>query len=1016
MVWYFGLIIKMSPLKIRYASKVLADANMVEGTYPTTVEFPNPTFKLMEIRIVQGALPTNGDSWPPKESSGRRPAEMKRQAAARIVENERADDEALRAEITLRAAAPPPYPSPPAYVQRTEAAPEVEDVPNPAEVITIVDADDDDFAYDVAIPPGKSETEVIENLTVDWSGEQLMSPLQRSRSPKQSPGDRSQGSPYGMGSTAAEGTCTPTSAGGFGKVDASRTPALPKNNRREHVGELEERSTGHSDYRNTHDAQEQTRVEVVDHPQSRGINTRSPESSPAVLLRRTHNPYAGFRKVEADDAQIGPTLPRGKAPSTNPSYSGTAIQGGGHLLAPTQAGYRDGIDARVDDSLQTRMYPSAAQGGHHDQFRPNSQYHVQTREGSQGTRPVHSTYVINPDQIRSFDSTIPLEPKRDGISEKPDRSNAVLSPQKSVPNTRATFRPKGRPPAYGDDWNRRGNPDAILGSHAGFDPQAVSELERCQQKGRKGNAGDRRESLEEFVMRKLKNDPNANSCPSWSDLRPREKNADHLPLNVKPEVMSSVNINEVKKLQLASQQVSAYLHNALRWIEDDSRYDFGLSKTFYNKYNPRLSDEDVSLLMAAGKFRRCKPICSVKAFAVPEWAKKRRRPIFWPDINQLIDKLMLQPSMIPKKAIVRRQVQRDCWSLQYDFKSWYDQIPLAPTISPFFSFDGKDCLAQLPMGFRPAVEVAQAITLALTDFELPDGVQCIAYIDNVRFVGPKKTEVIRAGEYFKSRCQSVGAIIGTESEISQEDEFLGERYDYVSATRRLTDKVLQKIDYILQALEDAEELTFRQLAAVFGVLFYASNVLDVQLSKKFEALRYYRLSMSKMMPWDKKIRSMPEEINDDLKNWCCELKRNLAVPAFTEPTTCEPDLTLYIDASAYGWGCVSMKDAARPKIFAAPWSQADKEKYMVEHSVTSEPLGAERAILAAVTKDTRKVHVFTDHSPMLFSQQRKYGKAKSYNDLVIFLQENYPNTEFIFSYVKGEDNPADLSSRGKTVV
>lgn len=483
-----------------------------------------------------------------------------------------------------------------------------------------------------------------------------------------------------------------------------------------------------------------------------------------------------------------------------------------------------------------------------------------------------------------------------------------------------------------------------------------------------------------------------------------------LPLHVHEHVCNSLNLAKVLQLSANTAETQEHLETALRWVNDSSRYDFARIKSLARLHHrSSLTTNDVNKLNKCGKFVFAPALCGVKSFPIPEWNKLRRRPIFWPDINALISKDMLQRSRIPLKDYVRRQVKRGTWSVQFDFKSWFDQIALIAEISRFFAFDGDMCLGQLPMGFRPAVEVAQAITLKLIDFEYPEGVEAIAYIDNVRFVGPDEEAVKLAGQRFKDRCLNVGAIIGTENKPTQIDEFLGEKYDHVNELRSLTGKVMEKVTLARSLILGNAPLTYRQLAAIFGVLFYSSNVLDVSLAEYYTALRFYREQMSKVSRWNDTSDSIPAAPRQNLLNWFKLIIKNKPTPSFRTISD-EYDLTLYVDASDYGWGCVSTNNQIT-KIYSRQWTEADRSAHKVASSVSSEPLGALRAIMATTSTHMKQVRIYTDHMGLVYAGNRGYGKARTYNSVMEQLNRMYPNTKFEFTHIKGAINPADKFSR-----
>lgn len=519
---------------------------------------------------------------------------------------------------------------------------------------------------------------------------------------------------------------------------------------------------------------------------------------------------------------------------------------------------------------------------------------------------------------------------------------------------------------------------------------------------------------------------NKTKCPKWYSLLP-PSDFYKLPLNVKEEVINSLQSEKVKNLSMR-EETKQHLLKALKWIEDPDFYS-GLSLPPFRKYQSRFSKKDEKLLNKK-MVSLDNPRCSVKGFSVGEIKKNRRRPIFWPDLNKSIGKNMLLPNKLPS----RERTRADCISsstsvvsTQFDFTSFYDQIALPPAISRFFSFKGKQCLGQLPMGFRPAVEVAHAITMAICDFvyldpSLASSVNTSCYIDNVRFVGEKE-KVKKAAKIFLERCKEVGAILGEEHPpLVQEDDFLGEHYNYVTKTRKITDKVMEKIKYVEKELDkmNEEKISFRRLAAMFGVLFYASDVINAPLCFYFNALRFFRSEMSKVTSkahWDEEVQEVfNAEAHKEMQLWINFLKTNEAVPIIDEEDTEEypfvSPLTLYIDSSAFGWGGISIFEGGI-KMFSGEWGPAE-QGINLGSSVCAEPLGIQKVVGQALFTGVKEVVIHTDHLPLVYAGNRGYGKAYTYNELLVFLKQHYPTVNFRFKFIKGKHNTiADFLSRNK---
>lgn len=459
-----------------------------------------------------------------------------------------------------------------------------------------------------------------------------------------------------------------------------------------------------------------------------------------------------------------------------------------------------------------------------------------------------------------------------------------------------------------------------------------------------------------------------------------------------------------------SNAVRSNLDHALRWIDDPSVYDQFVLPPF-RRYKARFTKDELIELEQANKFRVCTPRCGVKAFCVPEWNKSppRKRGIFWPDLNAAIPKSALMKDYIPRKDEVRRKCAESRYSRQFDLQSFYDQLSLHPNISPLFSVDGKSCLTSLPMGFRPSAEVAQCVTVAMTDFQLPKGVNCIVYIDNIRFGGPSKAAVNLAAEAFLARASSCGAILNEfDPEPATCEDFLGERYNLRKKRRCLTAKILDKLKIADELI--GQPLSFRQVSAVYGLLFFCSDVLNLDISRYFVALRFYRRTMASVPQWDDPAPTIDAAAELNLAAWIKEARANKTVPLWTDDNSFFPDLTIFSDASAIGWGAVAISNSGI-RHFSGRWTEADSNMG-VAHSTKAEPLAVQRAVFSAVSTNCRQVLIMSDHQGLIFAGNAGYGKSEAYNSMCATLKAAFPSTKFRFDFIAGVDNTvADQLSR-----
>lgn len=751
-----------------------------------------------------------------------------------------------------------------------------------------------------------------------------------------------------------------------------------------------------------------TRVAVVNDSQEGGHDPRSTRSPALVQGRLSPRPHQQAPALDVAVESLRQEDEGGGAKPTTPNHSGGSRENTTTRRKETPPrGGRNPVGVANSSAPRVRF---AVGNLRRDLREGEAGDRLQKGQGSQSTRPI---YGGHPPPERQLEGALgAIQQQQEGPEIVPTdatRQRVMLDPPSYECSIGAAQRSKGGSTNYGEEQHRRGNIDAIFWSHSDEDVKTISELELCEFEGPGGHAGSRKATGPAPAGKKKV------VLPSWSALKNYTPDAADFPLHHKDDsFIATVSYNRLKSLPTKTDRKTDLLR-ALNWVCNPEHYtQFSKRLPRFRRYKTRLFKEDVKILYASKKLFKIRPRNSVRSFFVVEWHKKRRRPIFWPDINEAIGKKDLAPSTIPLKKTIRRNCLSGQWAVQFDFVGWYDQLPLHRDISKYFAFDGKYCLRTLPMGFRPACEVAQAISLALADFSLPEGVSVDVYIDNIRFVGDKD-RVMEAGRNFVDRCKKVGAILDCTTPCpKQEDDFLGEHYDYVKRTRKLTTKTLDKLRFVHSDLLCRDSLSNRQVAAVFGLLFFSADVLALPLCHLHSITKWYRKKMSDVKDqWDATI-VFPSLVRDEILQWVDKMLQNEAVPICPPNDELPTDLTLMVDACDIGWGCVSSTDSGT-QLFSGKWTAEDQKKHQLDcGSVATEPLGAWRSIVQCVAPTLhKKVVVYTDHLPLVWATQRGYAHADSYNELICRLRHYYPDVKFEFRFIPGAQNiTADGLSRG----
>ena len=154
------------------------------------------------------------------------------------------------------------------------------------------------------------------------------------------------------------------------------------------------------------------------------------------------------------------------------------------------------------------------------------------------------------------------------------------------------------------------------------------------------------------------------------------------------------------------------------------------------------------------------------------------------------------------------------------------------------------------MGFRPSCDVAQTTSEMLIDFPLPPDSAAKAYIDNFLFASQSLESLKAMMKTFLERCDAIGLVLNDrdppitsgDDGYNPEADVLGEHYNAATGKRSLTASALEKLALAVEVTEQQSyDLTARRsIAAVFGILFYASAVFNIKMSKYWHAMKAYR--------------------------------------------------------------------------------------------------------------------------------------------------------------------------------
>ena len=418
-------------------------------------------------------------------------------------------------------------------------------------------------------------------------------------------------------------------------------------------------------------------------------------------------------------------------------------------------------------------------------------------------------------------------------------------------------------------------------------------------------------------------------------------------------------------------------------------------------------------------------------FPVAEVMKSRRRLIKhskW--FNETFGRETLEGIHLLRTSELVQSIHDGTHAITLDFSAWFDQFEMAKGVRPSFCFPagGKWYrLTRLPMGMRQANDVAHTATEVLASFPRPKGVRVDTYVDNIRFLGKNRDDVIAAAATFIQRCRAVNATINEvplEEDaleaatrlVATSGEFLGAFFNYVTKEVCLGAKSIKKLVAMQELLKNnADAFTHRNFLTTFGLLFYALQVTRAPAAHRYYPLKEYT-RVSRQIQRDpgllETLYKCAPSRGRHIEAWVADVIKNVMHKIPLVPHPSEADFILVTDASGWGWGACLLDTATGAlHTWNEPWESSWKGRRV---SSWSEPEGIARALRHFFPQgSTQSVAILSDSSTAVGAFAKGRSKAFAVNRALLKVQEVFPDFNASWNHIAGVVNPMDGRSRGE---
>ena len=381
-------------------------------------------------------------------------------------------------------------------------------------------------------------------------------------------------------------------------------------------------------------------------------------------------------------------------------------------------------------------------------------------------------------------------------------------------------------------------------------------------------------------------------------------------------------------------------------------------------------------------------------------------------VNDGIEKRLCSLQYVTVEMIAQQAVRlgRGALVAKLDVKSAYRLIPVHPHDRPLLGVRWKDQMyvdKMLPFGLRSAPKIFTAVADALEWCIRRRGVQHVEhYLDDFATYGPpQSTECQQNVDIIKSVCDELGVPLAEDKLEGPTTKLtlLGIEIDTVSATLRLPEAKLNKLQREVAEWAQKRSCTRKELESFIGTLQFACRVIPAGRS----FLRHMIASLSQAKAPHHHIR-LNRHFRGDLAWWAAFARQWNGVALLPEIKEAPP-VCLATDASG-GWGCGGWS--------GSHWFQLQWPRELMEKSIAIKEL-VPIVIAVAIWGQKwarRRVLCHCDNAAVVAVVKSRYSKEPGLMHMLrcIFFMEAHFACMLSATHVPGAMNTrADELSRNR---